>query len=451
MKIDTPLSSYAPVSDKIEMSLNKSARLLLLGFLFLLSIVTYLDRVNISIASAYIEPEFKIDHLHLGTIFSAFVVGYMLFQIPGGWIGDHFGHKKFLVFALVMWSVFTGLTAWAGIVYVTSLVGLLPSFWVVRFLVGAGEAAAYPCANGIISDWFGGQERGLATGIMFAGIGVGSAVTPPFVAWTMVHFGWRAAFLLSAVVGILLALLFHVGIADRPPDDGRCEHSAGEVGRANGSGLCPHSSVARERRKTPWKQILGSSQVWILVVSIFFFGYVTYVYYFWFYPYLVNIRGISLLRSSFLTSLPFLAMALSAPLGGWLSDRLIPRIGKPSARRRVAMGGLIAGALLIPCGATTPSAYLAVACLSLGAGSVYLAISCYFATALDIFPDHAATVSGTMNTGAGLGGIVAPMLTPWLAAHFGWAAALSLAGVFSLFAAILWRFTGSKEVETRAP
>ena len=107
------------------------------------------------------------------------------------------------------------------------------------------------------------------------------------------------------------------------------------------------------------------------------------------------------------------------------------------------MGGLVSAALLIPSGATIPNAYLAIACLSLGAGSVYLAISSYFATAIDIFPDYSAIVSGTMNTGASLGGAIAPILTPWIAARFGWVPALSLAGLFSLIAAILWKFIGS--------
>jgi ACS family glucarate transporter-like MFS transporter len=104
------------------------------------------------------------------------------------------------------------------------------------------------------------------------------------------------------------------------------------------------------------------------------------------------------------------------------------------------MGGLITAALLIPAGATIPTAYLAIACLSLGAGSLYLAISSYFATALDIFPDRSATVSGAMNTGASLSGVIAPILTPWIAAHYGWVPALSLAGIFALVAAIMWKF-----------
>ena len=83
-------------------------------FLFLFSVVTYIDRVNISIASTSIEHEYGLSRLELGTIFSAFVIGYMLFQIPGGWLGDKFGHKKVLNVALIWWSVFTGMTALAG-------------------------------------------------------------------------------------------------------------------------------------------------------------------------------------------------------------------------------------------------------------------------------------------------------------------------------------------------
>jgi MFS transporter, ACS family, glucarate transporter len=407
-----------------------SSRRRTLGFLFLLSVVTYLDRVNISIASPAIKNEFVLDRVQMGLIFSAFVVGYTLFQVPAGWLGDRFGHKKALTFALIWWSLFTALSGWAGGGILTAAAYLVPVFWFMRFMVGVGEAGAYPCANGIIGDSFGPEERALAAGVMFAGIGTGSALTPPLVAWTVLHIGWRAAFYISAAIGSLLALSFHLWMPE-----------SFVPGASQGRSVFPLSLAAKT--KTPWKLILTNSQVWLMVISIFFFGYVTYVYYFWFFPYLVDVRKISVLRSSFFTAMPFLTMAISAPLGGALSDRLIPRIGKASARRRVVMVGLIAASILIPCGAIVPGAYLAVACLSLAAGGVYLAISCYFATAIEIIPEYSATVSGTMNTGAGLGGIIAPVLTPWVASHFGWISALSLAGVFSLIAALLWTFIGS--------
>jgi ACS family glucarate transporter-like MFS transporter len=397
----------------------------ILGFLFLLSVVTYLDRVNISIATPSIQSEFHVDKVQMGVVFSAFVLGYMLFQVPVGWLGDRFGHKKVLTFALVWWSIFTDLTAWGGNPQFRQTLGIIGGFWIMRFLVGVGEAGAYPCANGIISHWFGPNERALAAGVMFAGIGIGSAITPPFVAWYMLHFGWRSAFHVSAAIGFVLAVALYFGI----PNKRLAQHH-----------LAANASVLKPKSRPAWRMILSSHQVWLLVTSIFFFGYVTYVFFFWFYPYLVDIRKISLLRSSFFTAMPFLTMALSAPLGGSLSDRLVPRVGKTQARRRVAMSGLMTAAVLIPTGAISTNAYLAVACLSLGAGAVYLAISAYFATAIDLFPQHSATVSGTMNTGAGLGGIVAPILTPYIANQFGWIVAFSMAGIFSLIAAILWRF-----------
>ena len=393
----------------------------ILPSLFLLSVVTYLDRVIISIVSPAIRGEFGIDPLHIGVIFSAFVVGYMLFQIPGGWVGDRFGHKKTLITCLILWSIFTGMTPLVGHASVTAVVGLLPGLWILRFLVGVFEAAAYPCANGIIGGCFAPSRRAFAAGVMFAGIGVGSALTPPFVAWCMVHFGWRSAFYISAVFGMVLAIALQWGV---PTERSR-------------------RRVDWQRPRTPWREILTSSQIWLLTTSIFFFGYVTYVYFFWFYPYLVDIRGFSLLRGSLFTALPFVMMAIGAPLGGAVSDRLVSRIGKARARRRVAMTGLISAAVLIPCGATIANPYGAIVCLSLGAGSVYLAISGYFAAALDVFPEHGATTSGTMNTGAGLGGIVAPIITPYVAGTLGWVAALSVAGVCAFIAAILWRFIGS--------
>ena len=424
------------------MGSSNTDRKLILGFLFALSIVTYLDRVNISIASPAIEREFMFDHVRLGTIFSAFVVGYMLFQIPAGWLGDRIGHKKCLVLIMIWWSVFTGLMASVGQGQLTSLVGVLGGLWIMRSLVGMGEAGAYPCGNGIIGDWFDVHQRARAIGVMFAGIGIGSAFSPPFIAWIVLHSGWRSAFRVSAVIGFALAIALHLWMPPRSPespDKAQFQARHGSLGSSSGS---HQPRVFEERQHTPWKEILGSLQVWMLTISIFFFSYVTYVYFFWFYPYLVDIRKISLLRSSFFTAMPFLMMAASAPFGGWLSDRLVPRIGKTLARRRVAMGGLVFAALLIPAGATIPSSYFAIGCLSLGAGSLYLAISSYFSTALDVLPEHSATVSGTMNTGASLSGVIAPILTPWIAVHYGWIPALSLAGVFALFAAILWRFIG---------
>jgi len=405
-------------------------------FLFLLSLVTYLDRVNISVAGTLLGKEYGFDRVQLGTIFSAFVLGYTLFQIPAGWLGDRCGHKRALTFALVWWSIFTVLTAIAGKCFLAGLVGTLAAFWLVRFLIGVGEAATFPCANGMIAEWFGRDERASVTGIMFAGVGVGTALTPPLIAWTMLHYGWPSTFYICGFIGLALATGFYLQIPARPP--AIRSPQAPELPPPEIS-THPHSprSLARGVFRNP--------QIWFLTLGMVMFGYIVYVYYFWFYIYLVEIRGFSLLRSSFSAAVPFLTMAFCAPAGGWVSDRLIPSLGRVRARRLVAMTGLTAAACFIPAVAATRDPVSAVAFLSLGAGAVYFSVSSYFATALEVLPGHSATVVGTINAGANLGGVFSPALTPWIAARYGWVAALGIAAFLSFVAAVLWVFTGSRE------
>ena len=420
------LVSKAPVSGRWRM----------LALLALLSLLSYLDRVNISVAAAPISAEFGFTDMQLGAIFSAFVLGYMLFQVPGGWLGDRAGHANALTFAIVWWSVFTALTAWAGSPAVMGIAGLLPGFCIVRFLIGVGEAATYPCGGGLVARWFPPNERAFAAGVMLAGVGIGSAITPPFVAWVMVTLGWRAAFILCSAIGIAVAVGFHQYMA-------RLERRT-----ASGGGSARAARSGRPR-STPWRAIFGHRDVRLLTLSDALHGYIVYVYFYWFYMYLVRVRDFSLLESSVYATLPFLAMSAGAPTGGWASDRLIGRIGSVRARRRIAMSGLITAAVLIPIGATTPNPYVAITCLSLAAGSVYFALSSYWATALEILPSHSGTVSATVNTGANFGGVISPVLTPWMATHYGWNSALFATAALSVIAALLWWFIGRGTEEPR--
>lgn len=398
----------------------------LLALLFFTSLTTFLDRVNISIVGGAIAREYGLDPVRLGTIFSAFVAGYTLCQIPGGWLGDRYGHARVLAAALVWWSVCTALTAWAGSGALASLVGTVGALWIVRFLIGVGEAAAYPCANGVIAEWFPPHARALPTGLMFAGVGVGSAITPPLIAVVMVHFGWRTAFVACAPIGIVIAILLLRTV------------------RTGG----PGPTVPTERPvDTPLRlgELSRNRQLWCLTAGMFCFGYVSYVYYTWFYLYLVDIRGFSTLRGSLLGALPFVGIAAGSTMGGWLSDRWLPRVGKARARRRVATIGLSTAAILMPAGAIVANAYVAVGALSIAAGAAFLAVTQYWTTAVEIVPTHAATVSGIMNTGSSVGGVLSPIVTPWVGEHYGWAWALSMPALFSALAALLWQVTTPNE------
>ncbi|HET7059024.1 MAG TPA: MFS transporter [Nitrospiraceae bacterium] len=403
------------------------------ALLFAISVVTYIDRVNISVTARQMMPALGLTDLQMGHVFSAFVFGYALFQIPGGWLGDRWGAKRVLALAIIWWSVFTALTAVAAILPLTVAIGALGSLMLVRFLVGIGEAAALPNFNRTVANWLAPHERGLGIGIAIGGIGVGSAMTPPVTAWIMVNFGWQTAFYAAALLGLLVALAWFLYATDRP--EAHPHVNAAEVALIEGQ---PAEKELNAGPTPTWKAVIRTPTVWWLVLSYSCLGYVAYVYMSWFYLYLVNVRGFGVLRGALFASGPFVAMAVFCPLGGWVTDRLVIRWGINRGRALVGATGMILAAVSIVWGAFTESPYAAIALLSVGAGWLYFPVGAYWSSTVDISKRHAGTLSGLMNTGANLGGVLSPTLTPWLAEQVGWSVALGFAACVALAGGLMW-------------
>jgi len=389
-------------------------RRLLLALLFAISVVTYLDRVNISITARQMMPELGLTALEMGTVFSAFVLGYALCQIPGGWLGDRWGARRVLTLALLWWSIFTALTAVAPMLPFADLLGVVGSLALVRFLIGVGEAAALPNFNRAVADSLPAREQGLGIGITISGIGLGSAVTPSLTAWIMVNFGWQMPFYAAAALGLVIAGIWSVATASTPLTCAiRVPAPSPEATVETASSVIP---------PVPWWAFARTPSVRWLVLSYTCLGCVAYVYMSWFYLYLVNARGFDGLRGSLYAALPFVAMAVFCPLGGWLTDRLTARLGINRGRAAVGATGMVLSAVSILLGATADSPFVALGCLSLGAGWLYFTVGPFWASTIDLTRPHAGTPSGLMNTGANLGGTLAPSLTPWLAEQFSWSA-----------------------------
>jgi ACS family glucarate transporter-like MFS transporter len=475
-------------------------RILLL--LLLISIITYIDRVNISVTARQMMPALGLTDLQMGQIFSAFVFGYALFQIPGGWLGDRWGPRRVLTFAVIWWSIFTALTAVAPTLPLANMIGIMGSLMVVRFLIGIGEAAALPNFNRAVANWHPPHERGLGIGITIGGIGVGSALTPPLTAWIMVNYGWQTAFYVAGGLGIGIALLWYWYATDHPrqhphvnsaeaeliegsesPTDlstslkGRSGKAWGTVhdsfadleksdwlhsaspanGNGNGTGDKKGSTASSTPTRTgsqgeqasttipdastvPWKAILTTPTVWWITLSYTCLGYVAYVYMSWFYLYLVNVRGFAVLQGAFFASAPFIAMAIFCPIGGWVTDRLTTQYGVNRGRTSVGGAGMILAALAIIIGANVEAPYVAIGFLSLGAGWLYFTVGSFWASTTDLSKPYAGTLSGMMNTGANLGGTLSPTLTPWLADTFGWSVSLGIAAGIALLGGLCWIF-----------
>lgn len=405
----------------------------IVGLLFVISVVTYVDRVNIAVAGKLMMPEFGLSAVQMGTVFSSFVLGYALFQIPGGWMGDRWGARLVLAASVLWWSLFTVLTAAAAHPLLSSTIGALGALLAVRFLIGVGEAAALPNFNRTVADWLAPSERGVGMGISIGGIGFGSAITPPLVAWLMTRYGWPVAFYVTGGIGLLVAAIWYGLARDRP-------HEHPRVNRAELDWItqAAPAAPATDSPSPPFGALLKRPSVWFLTLSYTMLGYIAYIYLSWFFLYLVNVRHFTVLQGSFWAAGPFLAMAVGCPAGGWLSDRLTAHYGHRIGRAGVGGSGLVLTAGFIYSGAGVDDPYAAIILLSLGAGILYATAGAYWASTIDLSPHHAGALSGLMNMGANLGGVVSPTLTPLIGERWGWPVALTVAAGVALIGGLLW-------------
>jgi ACS family glucarate transporter-like MFS transporter len=405
-------------------------RWILLTLLFLVSMVTYIDRVNISVTARQMMPAYGLTDQDMGAIFSSFVIGYALFQIPGGWLADRWGARVVLTLALVWWSLCTALTAIAATTSLVALFGLVGALALVRGSLGVGEAVALPAFNRVVANWLPVDSRGFGIGIAIGGIGLGSAITPPLAAWVMVNWGWQTVFYLASLLGLSMALLWWIVSRNNPH-----EHPwANEAERA----LVQKVTASGKPPAVPWRMFARTPTVWWLVASYTCLGYVAYIYMSWFYLYLVNVRGFDLLRGGLYAAAPFLAMLVFCPLGGWITDRLAVRCGVTTGRVWAGMAGMGFAGLAVAIGGYAESPWLAVAGLSLGAGWLYFSVGAYWASTTDLSKTYAGTLSGLMNTGANLGGALSPTMTPWIADHWGWPVSLGTAAIVAIIGGLMW-------------
>jgi ACS family glucarate transporter-like MFS transporter len=413
--------------------LRGRVRWILIGWMFAIGSIAYLDRVNISIAGRTIQQEFHLDDIQLGWVFSAFLVGYSVFQTPGGWLADRFGPRRIVALGTVWWGVFTALTA----LMPAGFSGALAILLAVRFALGIGEAMLYPASNQMVASWIPSQERGVANGVIFAGVGAGAGITPPLITFILLNYGWRWSFWICALIGLAAGAVWFFVARDRPEEHPWVHPEELAHIRA---GLPPQPPSSGSRPVVPWGRIFSSKEVLALTLSYFCFGYVAYIFYTWFFIYLSTVRGLDLKSSSYYSMLPFIAMATCSPLGGWIGDRLTKRFGKRVGRCGLAGLGSGVAALFLALGTQAADARFATLVLAGGAGALFLSTSSFWSVTADVGGNYAGTVSGVMNTGCQIAGAVTASLTPVIANHFGWTASFLVAATLCALGALMWLF-----------
>jgi sugar phosphate permease len=386
--------------------------------------ITYMDRVVIATAAPSIQKEFSFSLITMGWIFSAFQIGYAVFQIPGGWLGDRFGARRALGGVVVWWSIFTAATAtmWSA-----------GSMIACRLLFGLGEAGSFPIATRSLSRWMLPAERGWALGVTHAGARLGGAITPVFVAFLITALGWRVPFFIFAFIGLAWAVLWHWYYRDSPTEH-RGVNSAERTMISAALG-----KQSRLRGAIVWRRLMRTPQLWLLSVAYFCYAYSLAIFLTWFPKYLMDARGFNLAQMGIFASLPLMAGVTGDVAGGWISDRWLKRSGNLKlARRVVAVVGFALAGVTIPMATLSHSAMFSVACFSAAVFGLELTVGVSWAVTLDIGGDYAGSVSAAMNTFGNTGGAIAAALTGYIVAHSGWTPAFFVSSGLSLFAAALF-------------
>jgi MFS transporter, ACS family, glucarate transporter len=388
-------------------------------------LITYMDRTVISSAAPFIRQEFGFSIETMGLILGAFRLGYSLFQIPGGWLGDRFGPRRALTAIVLWWSAFTSLTA--------VMTGAF-SMMACRFLFGIGEAGAFPIATRSLSRWMLASERGWAQGLTHAGSRLGAAFTPPIVAWMILAYGWRMPFLWFGVMGIAWALLWFFWYRDTPEEHGQVNEAERElIQQSLGSKRSARSGAV------PWRLILSSRVTLMLSVMYFCYGWCQAIYLDWLPTYLRDFRGYDIKKMGLYASLPLFAGALGNLVGGWLTDRMAKRSGNlREARRVVGIAGFVIAALGIVPATLTGDPELSVAFSCLAFFGLEITISVSWAIPLDIGGDFAGSVSAVMNTCGNIGGTISTVALGFIVSNLGWNVPFYIGAGFCVLGAILY-------------
>ena len=384
---------------------------MILTMLVILGMVTFLDRINISVAGSSIMQDLHLSPAEWGWVQSAFILSYGLMQIPMGALGDRLGHRRILAAIVLWWSLFTAFTGLAG--------GLM-SLLIIRFMFGVGEAGSSPCSTGVISRWFEKHEVGKAQGYVWAASRMGGAMTPFVVIPVMMTVGWRSAFYLLGALGIVWATVWYGYYRDKTSEAV--------------NPLPPQSKIA-------WGLLLRNRQFWLICGMYFFYAFGSWFFFSWFPTFMELGRGFDKTELTYAVAVPFIMSMTGNIAGGHLTDRLTQKYGIKVGRKALGSTSLAVSAVCMFLAAFIPGKMAVFVFLSLCFGIFDLMLPSAWALCIDLGKRQAGTLSGAMNTAGNIGGFCCGILFGELVQQSGnYNLPLYMIAVMLIISAVLFAF-----------
>jgi ACS family glucarate transporter-like MFS transporter len=413
-------------------------RYIVLALCFFGLVINYLDRANMSVALPYIDADLQLNltNTEKGLILGAFFWAYDGMMLIAGWFTDKVGSRRAFTIAAIWWSIFTALTP------------LARSFWGffgVRFMLGAGEAPAYPSSTKAASRWFPQSERSFATAVIDSGSRVGTVLSLPIVTAIIAFATWHYSFVILGLVGVVWAGVWYWYYRDPEHHTGANDLERRYISENGSRG--DHSDDS-EAAKIRWKDLFRYRTIWGMMLGFFCLNFVIYFFLTWFPDYLKNARGLNLAQLGTLGMLPGLAAVVFGWLAGAAADRAVRNGADVTlVRKVVTVGGLLGGAAILPA-AFASSIYLALFFLAVSYSSLAIAATGIWSLPADIAPSsrHVASIGGIQNFASNIAGIISPFMFGFLLDMFGgsYTPAFALAAGFAVLGAFSYAFIVGK-------
>jgi len=400
------------------MSARTRGRSSIVFLMVALSMMSYVNRTAMSIVGPEVMKRFGLTTTELGSIYSAFILAYALFMVPGGWIADRYRPYRVVTIMCFVTALLTGLTALAGYPAFHAALGALLTFQVIRFLLGLVTAPLFPACGRLTAIWFDSSSRARVQAIVIGGAPLGAAITPVLLAPIVAGYGWQTALYLCAGATMVLGAIWW---------------RAGET-------LAPAKVEMDQVAPGGWGYLLRNRTLMSLNIGYFALNYFEYIFFYWMYYYFGEIRKVGATQSAVYTTILLLTTTAAMPAAGWLSDHLIPRLGATVSRRVISVGGMVLSAFLLFAGTSVSNEFLMVALLSLALGCASGSEGPFWAATIDAAGPNAGVACGFLNGIGNLGGFLAPIVTPYLAQRAGWSAGLYFGSLVIFAGAASWFF-----------
>lgn len=388
---------------------GRNTKWVLLALLFFSTVINYLDRQALSILATTIQADLGMSDLEYARVVQVFLFAYAAAYVMAGRVTDWLGARVALLLFVGWWSL-------ANIA--TGFVRSAFELGAARFALGLGEPGNYTVGTKVVSEQFPAPQRGLALGLYTAGAMIGATLAPPLIGGIALTYGWRSAFWITGVAGLLWMIAWYL-VYPHPARQTATAVTAAATAEAVATPALdtPAASAPAVSMKGVWGRLARDRTVWALVASRAVADPVWYFYLFWFPKYLGDARGMSLAAIASLAWIVYVAADIGSVGGGLISGRLVKR-GMSPVRARLAT--MIGAACLAPVGmlvALHPPIplLLALACVVTFAHLTYQIN--LTAMTVDLFPSrYIASVAGLVGCGSALGGMVSAQVVGHLVA-----------------------------------